>query len=287
MAGGGGGGGGGGSDPTAYHSGDANLTPVSDNFQTLGTALKSLKQIISNLFSVFKAPGDANPSAQISDGALKLGKGGATALKFNITQTATDGVALIQTGSKLQQTDAPTVGADLVNKTYADGLAGGGPFTLVQTIDVLADADTVTFAGLAGDTDDYYVLIATLLTQSGAGDNYHLQPNGSDANLASTIMINTGAALVAASEAIFYLVEAAGAGTYSGFRAELAAKSGVKRWGFSNASRGIGTANQGNLSNVFWDDLATVITSLVVFADGGTGHGIGAGSVLSLYKLTQ
>lgn len=286
MAGGGGGGGGGGSDPTAYHSGDANLTPVSDNFQTLGTALKRLKQIISNLFSVFKAPGDANPSAQISDGALKLGKGGATALKFNITQTATDGVALIQTGSKLQQTDAPTVGADLVNKTYADGLAGGGPFTLVQTIDVLADTDTVTFAGLAGDTDDYYILIATIITQN-SGDSYHWQPNGSDANLSSTVTINTGAAVVAASEAFFYLVEAGAAGTYSGFRAELDAKSGVKRWGFSNASRGIGSANQGNLANAFWNDLATVITSLDVFADGGTGHGIGAGSVLSLYKLTQ
>lgn len=286
MAGGGGGGGGGGSDPTAYHSGDANLIPVSDNFQLLGSAAKRLKKIVSLLFQVFKAMGDANPSAQLSDGALQLGKGGATALKFNITQTATDGVALIQTGSKLQQTDPPTVGADLVNKTYADGLSGMSPLTLVQTIDVLADTDSVNFAGLAGDTDDYYIIIGTILGQH-AGDTYGLEPNGSAANLASTIATNTGSALSAASEAIFFLVEGGAIGDYNGFRAELSAKSGVKRWGFSTSSRSIGNANQGVDSNSFWNDLATVITSLLVSADGGSGHGIGAGSVISLYKLTQ
>lgn len=281
-----GGGPGGGSDPTAYHSTDANLVPIADSSQSLGTASKRLKKIISLLFQVFKALGDPNPSAQLSDGALQLGKGGATALKFNITQTATDGVALIQTGSKLQQTDPPTVGPDLVNKTYADGLVSTSPLSLIQTIDVLADTDTVTFAGLAGDTDDYYVLIATLLGVNG-GDDYHIRPNGSDTNMASTVAINTGSALVAASVAFFYAVEAGAPGTYSGFRAELSAKSGVKRWGFSNASRGIGSANQGNLANAFWNDLATVITSLDVFADSGSGHGIGAGSVLSLYRLKQ
>lgn len=151
-------------DATAYHSGDSNLVPATDDAQTLGAATKQLADVFSYSYSCYASPTDTKLAVRLlangpNGGELALGKGGSTDLKFNIQQTAVDGVALIPTGAKLQQTDAPTAGSDLCNKTYVDSQAAGAGHGCRCNL-TLGELDTNTFAfsdsGEEWDTDAYH-----------------------------------------------------------------------------------------------------------------------------------
>lgn len=117
-----------GSDTSAYHSTDAALTPSADFTQALGTALKRLADIIAMAFHVYSNPGDANPTAILTDagigGVLALGASSADNLSF-VLQAEGAGIAKVLAGSKLQLEDAPAAPKDAVNKAYAD--ANGFP----------------------------------------------------------------------------------------------------------------------------------------------------------------
>jgi hypothetical protein len=74
---------------------------------------------------------------QQTGGKLQWGPGGATAPDVTLERTAT-GILAVGATHKIQQNAAPTVGDDLVNKTYADNLVGGA------TVVHIAGTETIT-----------------------------------------------------------------------------------------------------------------------------------------------
>lgn len=159
------------------------------------------------------------------------------------------------------------------------------PVQLIESIIVPGDTDVVTFLGLDGDLDEYYIIRGQILAGN-AGDNLHLRVNGSDANMVSAVEVNTGSALDPVNTAFAYLGELSSIGTTTVFVAELFADKtpGLVRGGKSVSSRGVGVVNQGSKSEISYNDNASKVVSLDVYADGGSGVGIKAGSLISLWK---
>lgn len=67
-------------------SGQFSLVPTTDNTSGIGTALLRFPMSSAIVHNVFATAGDANPSAQLSTGALNLGPGGVSALDLQITR---------------------------------------------------------------------------------------------------------------------------------------------------------------------------------------------------------
>lgn len=198
MAGGGGGGGpgGGGIDPTAIHDGgdafgsdisvgtiDAfdlilqvggvgawkidhtsrQLIPVDDGIIGIGTRLKRVGDIECSLLeAIVASPASVNYGVSGSNGFVA--GDGATFDWF--MGRISPGVMLIPTGAKLQQTDAPTVGADLVNKTYADSLvSSGGGWTKSSGV-----------VHLTTGTDPVCIGVSTVVAvEAGAENKFHVE----------------------------------------------------------------------------------------------------------------
>ncbi len=80
------------------------LQPGSDNAFSLGDSSFRFSNAVSNLFSVYHASGDANPSAQLGDGFLKFGAGVSSLLDTTISRTA--GTTLSISGNWLPSSDA-------------------------------------------------------------------------------------------------------------------------------------------------------------------------------------
>ncbi len=99
----------------------ATLLPATDNTYDIGSSAKRWGYLnAARGFKLFGTVSDTQPIVSIDDQKkLAFGPGGASGVDWSMSRTAV-GTVLIPTGSKLQQTDAPTVGADLVNKTFVD-----------------------------------------------------------------------------------------------------------------------------------------------------------------------
>ena len=158
---------------------------------------------------------------------------------------------------------------------------------LIETRVVLADTDIVTFLNLNGDADGTYIIEGMLIAGNGNGDNVSLRPNGSDVNCESILLLNTGAVLIPASPAFLFLVDLGGINSFNYFKAELQGSKlgGLRRGGWSTSYRGINVTNIGGQAQFGFADSVTLITSLDVFVEAGTGDGIKAGSTISLWKL--
>lgn len=158
---------------------------------------------------------------------------------------------------------------------------------LVEKIIVTVDTDVVTFLGLDGDNDGTYIIEAILIAGNNNGDNYHVRPNGSDANCESIALINTGAVLIPSAQAYLLFGDLGPTGSFNYSRGELrgAKTGGLRRAGWATSYRGINGTNIGYQIQWGYADSATNITSLDVFVEGGAGNAIKAGSELILWKL--
>lgn len=289
MAGFKGSGGGPGSDTTAYHSTDAALLPASDAFQSFGSPAKRVDLIRARFLGMVAGLNDTKLAAALGliggVPSLGLGPGGSSVdLDFFIQRIAA-GVAKIPTGAMLQIADSVVNPDDVVTKK--DLPVGGGAFQLVQTIVQPADSDVLSFTGLDGDIAGSYYIHGKILAGN-AGDNISLRPQGADTNCATTYALNTGAVLIAGTVAYLFATILGAIGVVSTFAGKLIATKadGLTRGGDFVGLRGIGTLNQG-LNGVWsYNDNTTKITQLDVKADGASGVGIKAGSVVSLFKVT-
>ncbi len=98
-----------------------NMNPAVDNTSTLGTSALRWKSASSILFNVFHAVSDANPTAQLADGVLNFGSGGAAALGVALAYESFDYTGFlaspIPTNTRIRFYVAPTGSA--VNNAFA------------------------------------------------------------------------------------------------------------------------------------------------------------------------
>lgn len=69
-------------------NGNLSVLPTTDSNGLFGTSALRFSDMVSNLFRVFAAASDANPTAQLSTGAVILGAGGGTALDTRMRWSA-------------------------------------------------------------------------------------------------------------------------------------------------------------------------------------------------------
>jgi hypothetical protein len=177
---------------------------------------------------------------------------------------------------------------DRIAALEAGGGGGGGAVSLVESITVGATTQDVTFSGLDGDADGFYMLTASVV--HGTTPNpveFSLEPN-SVAPTARSIGRVTDMNGVTTS------FEAAGT-AYCGactlaritWRTFLHAESGRDRVWYSDVvlyDDPLGDIQfQVNQTNI-WDDDSSNITSLRIHADNASG--IGAGSKFDLWKMS-
>lgn len=82
----------------------------------------------------FTEESDGSPNLVVGDALIAFGAGGSSPVDVQISRIGANILAL-GSGDKLQQSEAPTTGNDLVNKTYADTkVAGDGTITSIVKI---------------------------------------------------------------------------------------------------------------------------------------------------------
>ena len=163
------------------------------------------------------------------------------------------------------------------------------PVQVVQSIVVSSDRDTVSFTGLDGDADGYYILNAKIISGSAVGDDILLRPQGSDTNMSATTIIATSGGSLSCSRSTpgakigaLYIVNGVTLLTAEFFASKA---DGIIRGGYARSSRADGVADNEYLSTIGYNDNSTKITQLDIFVNGGTGTGIKAGSVFTLSKF--
>jgi hypothetical protein len=158
---------------------------------------------------------------------------------------------------------------------------------LIETINVSADTNLLTFADLDGNADDRYFMEFDLLTGASL---ITVRPNGLTTNLTSngTYVVPTagGSINFFQDTLIDLLVGAGGIEVISG-KIEIYARSGKKRFFRVTASAFQGAPDNRSIMGEtvgMWDDTTTNLTSIIITTNSG-GNGILAGSTFSLYRL--
>lgn len=111
---------------------------------------------------LYSDSGDTQPSLVFGGGGLQFGVGGTTAPDITLQRSAADILAM-GSGDKIQQNAAPTVGDDLVNKTYADTKLASSAYddaTAAETTTGASTAKYVSPDALAGS--DYGIRLVQI-----------------------------------------------------------------------------------------------------------------------------
>ena len=124
-----------------------NIAFSADSIYSIGTAANRAANVISNLFSVYHLSGDANPTAQLGDGFLKFGAGGASALDVELLENDVYGAGntgfIMQpaTGNLAMRTDFLPSGSSTISQ-----------FRFVDTSNVFGPGSALTILayGAAG-----------------------------------------------------------------------------------------------------------------------------------------
>lgn len=171
------------------------------------------------------------------------------------------------------------------------GSGGGGAWELVEKKDITSDTTSITFSGLDGDTDEYYMMLFRLRTPTAVVLAYTMRPNGITANQNTILSVFSSSGVASISVFPSLLLATAGALTDKQFMGVLYfdAKTGTTARQFisdttlriSNQVMVFGGLRREVLAGS-WDDTATNITSLDIVCD--LTNGIGIGSQFSLYK---
>jgi hypothetical protein len=154
---------------------------------------------------------------------------------------------------------------------------------LIETKAILAAVTSVTFSGLAGDSDGVYWLLFRCAGQ-GAGASLFIRPNGISTNQDNVVMQYNGAADAHATSADLRFAASDAANDIIIGHCLFFAATGLERGGVSHNMSQVGAATDtlGRAYAFIWNEAATAITSLEVHST--TASGLTVGSVLSLYK---
>lgn len=170
---------------------------------------------------------------------------------------------------------------------FVSGTELQGRLQLVERKQISANASTVTFSGLNGESDGSYILLWRMKNNGSAEALYEFRPNGATTNGGSNrIRFSTSTSSTSHSTAVFARCDPSQ--TSMGFASFLPARviEGVSlpRYFISRELQRLSSATSfGTTYSGIWDETATDITSLEVNA--GVTNGIGAGSTLALYRL--
>ena len=176
------------------------------------------------------------------------------------------------------------------------GLGGGGGLTLVEKKILTANASTVTFSGLDGNTHGIYLLTAKIKNVSGTALVYYtLQPNNGTSNQNSNETFFNSATVAGNSRARLFLGFCNANNTWCSFNATIHAKinpNSIVAPILYESSGG----NYDGTTRYSWimagaDATGVNVSSLVVNgvtnALGNVTNGFGDGSQLTLYRYTQ
>jgi len=182
------------------------------------------------------------------------------------------------------------IGKSRVNTLQAD------TFVRVYTNTLTADATSITISGLAGNTDEIYMLRCKFVNGYAGGEStYYLRPNNDSSsspyNYGRQVLLVYGGTTLAAVRAdavnYIFLGQIENENNVGYVETTLYAKSGYVRTGISRLlDKTAGTTVGGLFFEGFsWNNTADEITSLVISTN--QTDGIGAGSIIDLYKLVR
>jgi len=237
----------------------------------------------------FRVTGEENPARAVFEN-VNVGVGtGSPAAKLHVAGTAKVDSTLDMSGQKVLNVATPTAASDAATKAYVDGLSGGSYRFVAESVPT-SNTNTVTFSGLDGDNDVWYVIQANFKNNGGLAW-YELRPNGVTTGLKSEVIYRIDGDTTPASggsESIWrILLFSAFTGSGGSTEVRVYAKSGSVRTytAHAGAKHSGSPANNMSVHGGHWSDTTANITSLTIF--GTNANAIGAGSVIRLYKLTK
>ena len=180
---------------------------------------------------------------------------------------------------------------DGLNSAFVSA-AGGGALRLKERKEVTADTATVTFSGLAGETDEAYIIAGRIRAGNAALNAVVLRPNGVTVNLSSQVLNVDGATVtgVASGTTIQIGQYSGGVGTVLTFKLFFFARRTIQTFAQERQTIGMasfdGTGSAARLQSHsgLWNDTTTILTSIDIFS---ATTGIGKGSNIALYILRQ
>jgi hypothetical protein len=238
-------------------------------------------------------------SAGNTDSSFHSGSGNWENL--SVTRTVDSAATSLQFSIYVDASAAVTVNADQAVVALGSGAGTYAPpsplqmmisnLILVETKKISSDTSSITFSGLDGDQDGLYYIVGQVHNGAGLGLYLLLEPNGITANQVSVQeQITSSATSVGAISNLSistYYTNAAGADYF--VYAVFMARSGLSRFVQSAQCRqaASGSATMDVLLQFgLWSDTSTKVTSIVL-ADSTGVNAIGAGSIISLYKVPR
>jgi hypothetical protein len=235
-----------------------------------------------------RVTGEENPARVVVENAdVGIGTGSPGA-KLHVAGNARIDAALDMSGSKIVNLAAPTDPADAASKEYVDGLSGGSYRFVAESVPT-SNTNSVTFSGLDGDADVWYVIQANFKNNGGLAW-YELRPNGVTSGLKSDVIyrIDGDSGVSGGTESIWrILLFCAITGSGGSTEVKVYAKSGSVRsyTAHAGAKHSGSPSNNMSVHGGHWSDTTTNLTSLTIV--GTNSAAIGGGSVIRLYKLTR
>lgn len=155
---------------------------------------------------------------------------------------------------------------------------------LLETKTLVANADSVTFSSLDGDTHQMYMLIGRVINNHGSVTaSYSARPNGATTNQSwQRLYANDTTVAGSRGTTPMLVAQAVSAGGSVFFSSVIwASKATSSRRYLLSQALFAGTIE--SLQTVGqWDETSTNITSLVFFSD--QTDGVGTGSIIHLYR---
>jgi len=163
--------------------------------------------------------------------------------------------------------------------------SASGALSLVQTITLGSDNQNITFSGLDGDTDAYYLCEFSLILATGSSNNsVDFRPNSQASDLLQVGLLSTGGTVLADSGSTWLALFNCSANDALIGTTRLHAKRGATKRTHEFTSYRIKSGGDAYIAeNGIWTNDTNNLTSYQIHSD--TSAGLKTGSTASLYKL--
>ncbi len=173
-------------------------------------------------------------------------------------------------------------------------LISGANLVLVERKELTANATSVDFTGLDGDTDEVYVLHGKIRSTAGLGTAVLFKPNALATNQVAIETNSDGSSVTTGTLTALRVGRLVGSGSpvFTVFDAIFFAKATIQSLGHQRGllARSMSTNTPGVLAMFqsqitgFWTDTSANLTAIRI--ESGT-NALGTGTVLTLYKVRQ